>query len=61
MRDAILQVTSALLAQDNPDPSLDEIAAIVGVTKRAVQGYFSSTAGIENELIAHLDPENPRS
>lgn len=59
MREAILQATSAILAQRGGRPTLDEIAAIAGVTTRTVRDYFSSSTAIEDELIAHLDPATP--
>lgn len=36
---------------------MDEVAAAVGVTTRTVQDYFTSSAAIEIELIAHIDPQ----
>ena len=59
MRDTILQTMREMLAHHDSNPTLDEIATAVGITTRAVQDYFTSSTAIENELIAHLDPETP--
>ena len=57
MREAILRAMRELVVENTADPSLDEIAAAVGVTTRTVQDYFTSSAAIEVALIAHLDPQ----
>ncbi len=59
MYEATLQAMREILAHHDRNPTLDEIATALGVTTRTVQDYFTSSAAIENELIAHLDPDRP--
>lgn len=57
MREAILRAMRELVVENPGNPTLDELAAAVGVTTRTVQDYFTSSVAIEIALIAHLDPQ----